>query len=176
VSKWPFFSFSDNISRLNLCTGQSRLISTIGENINWRFIFKAHKNNFLKKIETAVPLSRLLRHTEYLLVPLNFTNIFIRWNHEMPRGWFHVKIAWFHLMFITWSREIHKIKPFYMESRDHEITWRGTSKYLPWVIQPMWKFPGKHVLTRYWKLMWKYHTLSFLYLMKNTLYNFSDFW
>ena len=61
------------------------------------------------------------------LVPLNFTKILITWNHEMPRAWFHVKITWFHVIFIPWSREIPKIRPFHVKSRDHEITWRGTT-------------------------------------------------
>ena len=61
------------------------------------------------------------------LVPLNFTKILITWNHEMPGAWFHVKITWFHVIFIPWSREIPKIRPFHVKSRDHEITWRGTT-------------------------------------------------
>ena len=56
---------------------------------------------------------------EIFLVPLNFTKILIMWNHEIPRAWFHV-------IFIPWSRVIPKIRPFHVKSCDHEITWRGT--------------------------------------------------
>jgi len=63
------------------------------------------------------------------VVPLNFTKILITWNHEMSRAWFHVKITWFHVIFIPWSREIPKIRPFHVKSRDHEITWRGTTQW-----------------------------------------------
>ena len=69
------------------------------------------------------------------VVPLNFTKILITWNHEMPGAWFHVKITWFHVIFIPWSREIPKIRPFHVKSRDHEITWRGTNPPPPSLYQ-----------------------------------------